>query len=177
MVLEAWIPGFIPDLVKAGQIMLALGTGLIIGNLPKTVLSKTLKLCLIIMVLGIFAALFLSLKPLVLSLFALTFLTGCLVAGAVSNKPVIYATVALCGIGLGSSVFPQSGHLPAGLFLVIVNLVGLGLVVWGAAMLSHWAFHRQTALWPKIGVRILGSWLLAISALMLALELAGMGSL
>ena len=35
----------------------------------------------------------------------------------------------------------------------------------------------QADLWPKIGVRILGSWLLAISALMLALELAGMGSL
>jgi len=157
--------------------MLALGTGMAIGNMRESGFSKTLKLCLVVMLLGLCIAFFMSFKTLVLTLLALTFLSGGLVAGGVLNKQLILGTAIVCGLGLGSSVLPMSGQFLAGHVLILANLAGIGLLVWGSATLSNWAQHRQTALWPNIGIRIMGSWLLAISALMLALELAGMGSL
>lgn len=177
MIFDGWIPGFIPELIKAGQLLLAVGVGFAIGNISRPAIPKALWLGGIFLLAGLFGALFMSSTFVTLSLFALIFLVGCLVAAAISQTRVVYFGVCLAGLGLGASFLPQAGQFPSNVALITANLLGVALLTGGAAMLSHWVFYRQTALWPKIGIRILGSWLLAISALMLALELAGRGSL
>ena len=177
MSIEAWIPGYIPELVKAGQLLLAVGAGFAMGNIQREAFPKAILLGGVFLLAGLLGALFLSSGYITLSLLALTFLSGCLVAAAISRPSIIYIMAALGGGGLGASFLPQAGQFPSNIVLITANVIGVSLVVGGAALMSHWAFQRQSALWPKIGVRILGSWLLAISALMLAFELAGMGSL
>jgi hypothetical protein len=173
----AWIPGFIPELVKAGQLLLAVGLGFALGNIKREAFPKAILLGGAFLFAGLLCALFLSSSFITLSLLALTLLSGCLVAAVINRPSVIYMMAALGGAGLGASFLPQAGQFPSNVVLITANVIGVSLVVGGAALMSYWAFQRQSALWPKIGVRILGSWLLAISALMLALELAGMGSL
>lgn len=172
----AWIPGFIPELVKAGQLLLAVGLGFAMGNIKREACPKAILLGGAFLFAGLLCALFLSSGFITLSLLALTFLSGCLVAAAISRPSAIYMMAALGGGGLGASFLPQAGQFSSNVVLITANVIGVSLVTGGAALISHWAFQRQSALWPKIGVRILGSWLLAISALMLAFELAGMGS-
>lgn len=177
MEIYAWIPGFIPELVKAGQLLLAVGAGLALGNLAKEALPKAIILGGAFLLVGLLGALFMSSDFIIIALLLLTFLTGCLVAAAIGRPSVIYIVGALSGAGLGASFLPQAGQFPFNIVLITANLFGIILLMGGAGMLSYWAFHRQSALWPKIGVRILGSWLLAISALTLAFELAGAGAL
>jgi hypothetical protein len=186
MLVETWTPGFIPDLVKAGQILLGLGVGLILGYVEKTSLKNISVLnrikskegiCLFAVAVGVAIALFQPsfITPKYLSGTVLIFilLTGGALAANVKNKSVLVGLSWASFLVLGLSSVPSQGSFPDNLGVITVNILGLVLLSGGAAALSHWAMLRQNRLWPQVGIRILGAWLVAISLMMLAFQQSG----
>ncbi len=174
MLLENWTPGFIPNTVKAGQILLGIGAGLLFGNLKMLPPSKGVTTGLMLLLsglgLGFGTAFFMDGSLTLILLFSLTLISGGAVAGNLTHTYLIPFAAWLCFFTLGLSSLPSGGHFPASASVVLANIIGLICLIGGATTLSHWATHRQADLWPKIGVRILGSWLLAIAVLMLTFE-------
>ena len=101
---------------------------------------------------------------------ALTLLSGALIAFVYRSRWIETATLALAGFALGSDTidYSASGHAPAK--MALGAWLALSVVVGDVAYYSS-CFAR--AQWLRLGVRIAGSWLVAISVLMLAFLLRG----
>jgi len=186
MLIETWTPGFIPDLLKAGQILLGLSVGLLLGHMKnpsrtnsnvKGMITTKVGVCLSALALGIAIALLYSHAItsvyLLSTIFVFTVLTSSAVAANITNKSVIMGLTWLSFFILGLTCVPLQGLFPDGLIIIAVNILSLSLLAGGAATLSNWTAYSQDLLWPKIGTRILGAWLFAVAIMMLAFQQSG----
>lgn len=107
--------------------------------------------------------------PLVLAL-----LYGLTVAAAPAiGAGLVMALVGLAGIGVGFNTYPEDSTV----LVLATTLAGL---LAGAALIFSpvaWLASKAERDWQRIGVRIAGSWIAAIAALILALVLKSMGVL
>jgi hypothetical protein len=181
MLVDAWTPGFIPDLLKAGQVMLCITTGLLLGHIAKSSGAVTgIKQALISAPMLYIASSIIGAMIIVIgftpdgpaylteTVFFFTILSGGALAANIKNKRLIIGLTCLSCTLLGASSVPSLGILPDALFVVMVNIIGLVFATSGAALLSHWIVFNQAQFWPKIGTRITGAWFLAIALMMLA---------
>jgi hydrogenase/urease accessory protein HupE len=102
-------------------------------------------------------------------LLAATALTGLLVALAPRVPALVCAPLAaIIGVALGLDSPPEVIAISAATIMLIGTGIGgclaLALVVAGASYLTAW--------WHRIGMRILGSWIVASAVLVLALRFA-----
>lgn len=183
MQFEAWTPGFIPELVKAGQILLGLSVGLLLGHIKAFALANdsfnklfisTVVVFVTAMVIALTVSLWLPATLIALYLpsgilFFTVLLSGA-VAANIKSEAVVLGLSLLALLVLAMSSVPSQGIAPDKIIIVLVNIFGLVFLIGGASSLSYWAVFKQNRLWPKIGSRILGAWLLAISLMMLAFQ-------
>jgi len=162
--------GILHPLTTPPHLLILLGLGLLVGQQPPPNLKTPMVIflpiagiSLLVTLTGVIANIY---PPI---LVALALVTGALVAMEV--QPPRFAYVALLAaaavtIGLDSGVESGSG------FSVLKRLFGtwvsLGLTVFNLAYYETlWAKQK----WQKVGIRVLGSWLIAISFLVLAFSL------
>ena len=111
--IAAFLGHAIAGLLDGQWFRYAVGIGFVMGNLKREAFLKAVILWGAFLFAGLLGALFLSSGFITLSLLALTFLSGCLVAAAISRPSAIYMMAALGGGGLGASFLPQAGQFPA----------------------------------------------------------------
>jgi urease accessory protein len=163
--------GMLHPLITPAHALILLGLGLLLGQPVPLDLKSRMKflaglsaVALMLAGAGVFPN---GVQPPLLVAIALVI--GALVA--LERKPHRHATLALIalaafGIGL------DSGTEPAPLFKVTKTLLGTWICVnVVVAYVAICASHGAEKPWVKVGVRVLGSWILAISLLVLAFSL------
>lgn len=169
MMFVDWTTGFIPGLIKAGQLLSLISLGLYLGQQGlRGGAWRGWAILTAFMALG-FALSFASAlydAPGTM-LFIATALAGA--AGALSwpRLPAGYVLAAISGAALGASANPVGGQWPDSIPLAAANFIGINLL---AIFMTGLAARVQAGpFWMGIGIRIIAAWTLAISIIMLSL--------
>jgi hydrogenase/urease accessory protein HupE len=169
-----FIPGLLHPLALPAHALALLALGLLIGQQParrRLLLSAAFAAGLAAGLVAIARAVGPTRAADVL--LAAAGLTGLLVAiGRPFPVPAAALLAAVAGAALGLDSPPQATSIAAGTLTLIGTGLGaslaLALVVAGAGALAG----AKGLAWPRIGVRVLGSWIAASAILVLALRFA-----
>lgn len=176
-----YLPGFIPGILKAGQIMAIMaiaiyqaGQSTRRGTTVQSLAPPFLVLTITLFV-GVVASAFLTYGLRAIGLFALI-LPVCLAASATWPRRSAGTGIAelagagFSGVGLGLAAMPVDGVMPDLLVPLLVNVFA-GLL----AVIGLWRFclaAAQGPFWAMIGLRIIAAWIAAIALMMLAFLIA-----
>lgn len=108
-----------------------------------------------------------------LLLFVLALLAGCLVALAPPRLPAagIAGLGLLVGVGAGLAAAPDPGPVQDTAVTAAGAVVGVNAIALYGFGAASWACDKTRWPWLAIGVRVVGSWIIAIAFLMIALTL------
>jgi len=156
--------------VKAGQILAALELGLFLAG--HEVRSRCI--CALAAGAGLIAGMAIGVSPPGsprLRSSVRGFAAGLAVAAGYAGRSGAVLG-AVCGLALGASCWPDQGTVPGIVVLALVNAIGVLLVSAGLAYAGGLTAGPQAAHWRRIGLRVAGAWLFAVTCLVLAFSLS-----
>ncbi len=170
---DAWTPGHIPAEIKIGQILAIISVSLYLGQQGLRAMRQGGG----VVALSMLAGFGLSLVPgcpigADTALFVATALAGTATALSWPRMPVGLFLAAGGGVALGAAAHPFDADWPDAVIVVAANLLGANLLVISIAGFANRVQTRSRLFWPPIGIRVIGAWTLAISAMMLAFSLS-----
>jgi hydrogenase/urease accessory protein HupE len=169
--MDGFYVGLTHPLTEPGELLVLLALGLVLGQQRPESTPAAWPAFLGAVACGlVIAAITDALAAVRLALLAAAFGIGVLGAAAPSLAPLLVVAIAAgTGLVVGMASMPDPGPLGAILITIAGTLSGAALILfyasWGQARLRE-RFDRP---WLAIGVRVLSSWIAAVSALMLAL--------
>jgi hypothetical protein len=178
---EGFYVGLTHPLVEIAQGLAIVATGLFIGQQNSKVVGKAWLAFTVFMGLGLGATLVGAggarlVVPDTL-LFGLALVGGISVAAKftiVRFFPIGLAAVV--GGAIGAVSLPDPGSLGGMAFTTAGSVVGCNLLLVYSLAGAHWIRSQHERPWLQIGLRIVGSWIAAACALMLALALKHAGT-
>lgn len=171
--LEGLVAGFLHPFTEIDQALAVVASGLLLGQQPRPVLGRAWPAFPLAFLAGIAGGLLCAPPN-----GAEIILHGCalLAGGLVALAPRLPATAvsaveALAGLGVGVAVLPA----PGGSAETAITLLGLAAGVHVLLLYSFggasWVLDDGRWPWLGIGLRIIGSWIAAVSLLMISLTL------
>ena len=165
--------GLTHPLVEVAQALAIAATGLFIGQQHSKVVGKAWLAFAVFMGLGLGAALVGARLVVPDTLrFGLALVGG--ISVAVKLKNVRFFPIGLAAIvggAIGTVSLPEPGSLGGMAFTTAGSVVGCNLLFVYMLAGVHWIRSQKERPWLQIGLRIVGSWIAAACALMLALAL------
>ena len=168
------INGLIHPVLTPSHVLILLGLGLLAGQQ----VPRNLKTPMLVFLPLSAAALLLTMTGLVTTVYPPILICIALAAGAVvaleASLPrlVSMALFAAAAIAIGFDSAVETGSAVAQLKTLLGTWISLGLLVFDIAFYVSFLTKPK---WQKIGVRVVGSWLIAISLLVLAFSLRRSG--
>tara|TARA_R110001606_G_scaffold128066_1_gene262499 strand:- start:242 stop:811 length:570 start_codon:yes stop_codon:yes gene_type:complete len=164
--------GYVPDDLKVAQIILVIAAGLSIPGLVKRAVVPAM--AALAMGLGagmMFAPLLGTQHLLPVLLIGMSVALGVSVATRFRPERTVGLFIMLVtGIAFGFACVPAGGDFPAALGLAATNLIaGTGAMICLAWLVSGLVAEPAPA-WRAIAIRIAGSWIVAISVLLIAVS-------
>lgn len=169
--IEGFYSGFLHPFKETAQGLAIAALGLFVGQQPQQHADKVAVVFILALIAGLVAA-FVRRSLMVPDpmFFLLAMIIGILVAVSRPVGPIILVLLALAtGIGSGVISMPDPGDWSAMAFTISGSFFGAILIFLYALGGAHWAMSRAKQPWLSIGLRVLGSWIAAACALMLAL--------
>ncbi len=168
---EGFYAGFLHPLKETAQGLAIAALGLFVAQHPPQQVERATLFFFVTLMLGLIAAfLFPNLivpGPLYFSLAAVL---GVLVSIA---KPlgwlVLLSLASITGFTSGITSMPEPGSFSAMAFTIAGSIVGAIFIILYALGGAHWMLSQTKRPWLAIGLRVIGSWVVAACALMLAL--------
>lgn len=163
--------GLLHPLIDVGQALALAGFGMVLGQNAARIRGPAWIGFSLAMIIGLSAA---WLQPMLYApewwIIVFALIAGAAVAAA---QPLPASAVwpfgAAMGLVVGIITMPAPAALPVMLLFILGSFIGVQLIMVYALSAARWAGRQADHRWLPIGVRILGSWVLAVSALMLAL--------
>jgi urease accessory protein len=173
--MEGFYVGLIHPLVEIVQGLAIVAAGLLIGQQAPDTLQSAWLAFAVAFALGLGAAWLVG--PAIVpdsGLFAAALLCGGGVALA-RRLPRIVSIVIAAGVGgvIGIRAMPDPGPWRAMAFTICGGVAGVNLLLFYAIGAAHLIRGQDRRPWLQIGLRVFGSWIVAASALMLALAARG----
>jgi hydrogenase/urease accessory protein HupE len=159
-----------PYLVPA-HLLALLALGLMLGQYAPVSSKYALPAFVTALLCSVASIAFLPVSSMDILLLVVALVSGMLVAIAIAPGPVFPIVLAvMAGVVLGLSSPPDG--VPSGQtwLALLGTALGASLMVIYAGGISAWLSRFQT--WPRIAVRVLGSWIAASAFLVLVLEIA-----
>lgn len=171
---EGFYSGLLHPLKETAQGLSIVALGFLVGQQPNQYAKKAAAAFLLALIAGLVVAFVIrSLLVPDLLFFLLAMTAGILVAFYRPVGPVsLISFASATGIASGVISMPDPGTLSAMAFTISGSLVGAILLFVYAFGGAHWVVSRAERPWLSIGLRILGSWIAAACALMLALAVS-----
>lgn len=169
--IEGFYSGFLHPFREVAQGLTIAALGLLAGQQPKPQLDKVAVAYVLATIVGLIAAL-ISRGLMVPDpvFFLLTMITGLFVAVSRRLGAVLLLLLA-CTTGIASGMIsaPDPGSWSAMAFTISGSLLSAIVIFIYALVAANWSISQANRPWLAIGLRVLGSWIAAACALMLAL--------
>jgi hydrogenase/urease accessory protein HupE len=170
---EGFYVGLLHPFAEAEQFLAIAAAGLFWGQQPRALVARTWRAFPAAAVGGMLAGLVLGRPEAAgLILYALALLGGGLVALAPQLPAAALAALGvLVGGAAGLAASPDPGSLEDTAVTAAGALAGVNAIALYGFGAASWASEQARWPWLGIGVRVIGSWIVAIAFLMLALAL------
>lgn len=171
---EGFYVGLLHPFAEADQFLAIAAAGLFWGQQPRAIVARTWLAFPAAVIGGMLAGLLLGRPEAAgLVLYALALLGGGLVALAPARLPAagVAALGAIVGGAAGLAATPDPGGVEDAAVTAAGALAGVNAIALYGFGAASWAREQARLPWLGIGVRVIGSWIVAIALLMLALAL------